>query len=46
MNLIENRKGHVNNSTHTHQAYGFEAKFSFGKRIKMIHLSYLVGVTF
>lgn len=45
MNLIENHKGCVN-ITHTHRAYGFEAKLSFGKRIKMIYLWYLVGVTF
>lgn len=45
MNLFENHKGCVN-ITHTHRACGFEAKFSFEKRIKMIYLWYVVGVTF
>lgn len=34
MNLIENRKGCVNNITYTHRADGFEAKVQLWKRDK------------
>lgn len=34
MNLIDNGKGRVNNITHTHRDYGFEAKVQLWKKDK------------